>query len=245
MGDVDAEAIAQELVAKKTPLLREEIMQLAFYLPDQGNQGQHKAAGERGSAFFAGAYRHGGIARLRASCRSWPWSIQAITKYIQQKTPETVFTSFAILYDQEAKPHRDSGNEATPNVVIKLSDFQGGGLWIEDPLGQDARDIDGRVIPGTNTDFDQDTIVFNAKEALHMTLPWEGTRVVLAVYSVQGVDRIIGSLQMSLSSFCNSGSIRLRCRQATMRMPPGKSRLLLCAPKLQIASDRKGSCSSS
>ena len=151
MGDVDAEAIAQELVAKKTPLLCEEILQLAFYLPDQG---QHKAAGERGSAFFAGAYRHGGITRLRASCRSWPWSIQAITRYIQQITPETVFTSFAILYDQEAKPHRDSGNEATPNVVIKLSDFQGGGLWIEDPLGQDARDIDGRVIPGTNTDFE-------------------------------------------------------------------------------------------
>ena len=65
MGDVDAEAIAQELVAKKTPLLREEVMQLAFYLPDQG---QHKAAGERGSAFFAGAYRHGGITRLRSSC---------------------------------------------------------------------------------------------------------------------------------------------------------------------------------
>ena len=108
MGDVDAEAIAQELVAKKTPLLREEIMQLAFYLPDQG---QHKAAGERGSAFFA---------RLRSSCRSWPWSIQAITKYIRYKAPETVFTSFAILYDQEAKPHRDSGNDATPNVVIKL-----------------------------------------------------------------------------------------------------------------------------
>ena len=187
MGDVDAEAIAQELVAKKTPVLREEIMQLAFYLPDQG---QHKAAGERGSAFFAGAYRHGGITRLRSSCRSWPWSIQAITKYIQQKVPETVFTSFAILYDQEAKPHRDSGNDATPNVVIKLSDFQGGGLWIEDPLGQDARDIDGRVIPGSNTDFDRDIIIFNAKEALRATLNWEGTRVVLAVYSVQGVDRI-------------------------------------------------------
>ena len=58
MGDVDAEAIAQELVAKKTPLLREEIMQLAFYLPDQG---QHKAAGERGSGFLCwslSAWRH-------------------------------------------------------------------------------------------------------------------------------------------------------------------------------------------
>ena len=93
------------------------MLQLAFYLPDQG---QHKAAGERGSAFFAGAYRHGGITRLRSSCRSWPWSIQAITRYIQQKASGIVFTSFAILYDQEAKPHRDSGNEATPNVVIKL-----------------------------------------------------------------------------------------------------------------------------
>ncbi|CAE7939385.1 unnamed protein product [Symbiodinium necroappetens] len=187
MGDVDAEAIAQELVAKKAPLLREEILQLAFYLP---NQGQHKAAGERGSAFFAGAYRHGGITRLRSSYRSWPWSIQAVTRYIQQKVPGNVFTSFAILYDQEAKPHRDSGNEATPNVVIKLSDFHGGGLWIEDPLGQDPQDIDGRTIQGTNTEFEQDTIVFNAKEALHMMLPWEGTRVVLAVYSVQDVDRI-------------------------------------------------------
>ena len=168
MGDVDAEAIAQELVARKTPPSREEIMQLAFYLPDQG---QHKAAGDRGSAFFAGAYRHGGITRLRSSCRSWPWSIQAITKYIKHKVPETVFTSLAILYDQEARPHRDSGNDATPNVVIKLSDFQGGGLWIEDPLGQDARDVDGRVIPGSNVDFDRDVIVFNAKEALHATLP--------------------------------------------------------------------------
>ena len=37
MGDVDAEAIAQELVAKKTPLLREEIMQLAFYLRIRGS----------------------------------------------------------------------------------------------------------------------------------------------------------------------------------------------------------------
>ena len=50
MGDVDAEAIAQELVARKTPLLREEILQLAFCLPDQG---QHKAAGERGSKRFS------------------------------------------------------------------------------------------------------------------------------------------------------------------------------------------------
>ena len=134
--------MAQELVAKKAPLLREEILQLAFYLP---NQGQHKAAGERGSAFFAGAYRHEGITRLRSSCRSRPRSIQAVTRYIQQKSPGTVFMSFAILYDQEAKPHRDSGNEVTPNVVIKLSDFQGGGLWIEDPLGQDPQDIETAV----------------------------------------------------------------------------------------------------
>ncbi|CAE7301804.1 unnamed protein product [Symbiodinium sp. CCMP2456] len=173
MSGVDVEAIAQELLKKQDPLTREEILQLAFNLPDQG---QRKAANERGSAFFAGAYRHGGITRLRSSCHSWPWSIQAIARYIQQKVPENVFTSFAVLCDQEAEPHRDSGNEPVPNVVIKLSDFRGGGLWIEDPLGLDRREIDGRAIQGTNTDFVQETIVFNAKEALHMaSIVWEAT----------------------------------------------------------------------
>ena len=45
-------------------------------------------------------------------------------------------------------------------------------------------------IAGTNTDFDDSMIIFNTKEALHMTLPWQGARVVLAAYSVQGAERI-------------------------------------------------------
>ncbi|CAE7809987.1 unnamed protein product, partial [Symbiodinium necroappetens] len=140
-------AIAQELMAKKVPLLREEILQLASTSRIRDN--------------------------IKQPASGAVLSLLAITRYIQQKVPEIVFTIHAV-----------------PNVVIKLSDFQGGGLWIEDPLGLDSQEIDGRTIQGTNTDFEQDTIVFNAKEALHMTLPWEGTRVVLAVYSVQGVDRI-------------------------------------------------------
>ena len=144
-----------------------------------------------------------------------------IARYIQQKVRGEVFTSFAILCDQEAKPHRDSGNEAVPNVVIKLSDFQGGGLWIEDPLGLDPQVIDGRTIQGTNTDFEHETIVFNAKEALHMTLPWQGTRAVLAVYSVQGVDRIPAD-ENSSSSY-SSGSSRLQCTRAITLMCLGRS----------------------
>ena len=232
MGDVDAEAIAQELVARKTPPSREEIMQLAFYLPDQG---QHKAAGDRGSAFFAGAYRHGGITRLRSSCRSWPWSIQAITKYIKHKVPETVFTSFAILYDQEARPHRDSGNDATPNVVIKLSDFQGGGLWIEDPLGQDARDVDGRVIPGSNVNFDRDVIVLTPRRlSMRRSLgkaPGSSSRSTPSRESIE-------SRLTNLSNFCSSVSIQLLCRQVIMPRLPGRSPLSLCARRLPIASDR-------
>ncbi|CAE7892640.1 unnamed protein product, partial [Symbiodinium sp. KB8] len=174
--------------------LHSYMLQLAFYLPDQG---QHKAAGERGSAFFAGAYRHGGITRLRSSCRSWPWSIQAITRYIQQKASGIVFTSFAILYDQEAKPHRDSGN---------------------DPLGQDPQDIDGRTIPGTNTEFDQ-----------------EGTRVVLAVYSVQGVDRIpADEVEHLLQLGFNPAPVQTGDHaEAPWQVPT-----FACALKLRIANDR-------
>ena len=38
--------------------------------------------------------------------------------------------SLAVLYDQEAKPHRDSGDEEIPNVILKVSYFEGGELWI-------------------------------------------------------------------------------------------------------------------
>ncbi|CAE7517169.1 unnamed protein product, partial [Symbiodinium microadriaticum] len=115
-------------------------------------QGQHKAADERGSAFFAGAYI--GMAG----------------------SPAWVIVPFVAVVNQGDRPvHHAEGAGGRvhvvrhpPNVVIKLSDFQGGGLWIEDPLGLDPQVIDGRTIQGTNTDFEHDTIVFNAKD------PWLG-----------------------------------------------------------------------
>ncbi|CAE7766328.1 cya1 [Symbiodinium necroappetens] len=54
-----------------------------------------------------------------------------------------------------AKPHRASGNDELPNVFLKLSSFEGGKLWVEDNM-----------------------ILFNAKEALHMTMPWKGTSIL-------------------------------------------------------------------
>ena len=71
-------------------------------------------------------------------------------QYVREQEPERLFTSLAVLYDQEAKHHRDAGtgNEEIPHVILKASSFEGGELWIEDPLGPDVMDLDGRMIAG-------------------------------------------------------------------------------------------------
>ena len=181
---MDAEAIAQELMAKKVPLLREEILQLASTSRIRDNIKQPASGAVLSLLAPIGmvASRDSDRRASRGpgrSRRSPGTSSRRCHKSCSRRSP-----SFTI---RKRGPIATRNEAAVPNVVIKLSDFQGGGLWIEDPLGLDSQEIDGRTIQGTNTDFEQDTIVFNAKEALHMTLPWEGTRVVLAVYSVQGV----------------------------------------------------------
>ena len=76
----------------------------------------------------------------------------------------------SVLYDQEAKHHRDAGNEEIPNVILKASSFEGGELWIEDPLGPDVMDLDCRKIAGVITPFQSNMVEFDAKTALRTTM---------------------------------------------------------------------------
>ena len=80
---------------------------LSQMLPDQV---QRKAIDERGGAFFAGAYRHGPMEES-------PGSVQLAARGLgRYRSWRTTFVSefLSVLYDQEAKLHRYSGNEPLP-----------------------------------------------------------------------------------------------------------------------------------
>ena len=94
MSGVDVEAIAQELVAKKAPLLREKSCSSLSISRIRDSTKQRTSGAALSSLAPISAWRDHPPG---SSCLSWPWSIKAIARYITQRVPGGVFTSFAIL----------------------------------------------------------------------------------------------------------------------------------------------------
>ena len=140
--------------------------------------------GSPDAAFTAGMYRHGGVVGLRASRHDLRASIQALTAYVRQCDASHVFTSVAVFFNTASPPHRDTQNENTPNLVLKLSSFSGGGLWIEDSCGSVERLVSGKPTLGKILNFQDGKLYVQAREKWHATEPWEGSRVVLVAYNL-------------------------------------------------------------
>ena len=79
--------------------------------------------------------------------------------------------------------HRDSANAALPNFVIAVSDFRGGGIWVQDSQGTEVKEVAGSPVNGIVHDLSR-PLKFDAHALYHCTLPWEGERLVAVAFSV-------------------------------------------------------------
>ncbi|CAE7272945.1 RE1 [Symbiodinium sp. CCMP2592] len=116
-----------------------------------------QTSGEEGRAFYCGAMCRGGISSLRRSCAENPLAIKCLTRLLRRAFPHMCFSSAAVLEEVMAPPHRDSRNEATPNLILPLTRFEGGAVWEENEFGNVLRDQRGKlrelgfVLPGDLT----------------------------------------------------------------------------------------------
>ena len=173
----DPEELAEQLLQGQL-IGSHSVLSLWELLP---HEAPHKAAS--GSSFFTGMYRRGGVLGLRANVSRFPKVAQVLCAFVRQRRPAAVFTSLAIFCDIPTEPHRDSHNGPTPNLVFKLSDFSGGGVWCEGP-GQDVRPVQGSPVQGRVLNFENGCLELPAKDHWHMTEPWQGRRVVLVAYAL-------------------------------------------------------------
>ena len=173
----DPEELAEQLLQGKL-IDPHSVLSLWELLP---HEAPHKAAS--GSSFFTGLYRRGGVLGLRANVARFPKVAQVLCAFVRQRRPSAVFTSLAIFCDIPTEPHRDSHNGPSPNLVFKLSDFSGGGVWCEGP-GHDVRPVQGSPVQGRVLKFDDGCLELPAKDHWHMTEPWQGRRVVLVAYAL-------------------------------------------------------------
>ena len=137
---------------------------------------------------------HGALTGLRRSCSLYPEAIRTFCSFICEKTPpEFVFSNIAIFQNLRTELHRDKNNlRATLNFAVAISAFEGGQVWIQaDPASSKS---------GILLDVTAQGVYFNARERLHCTCPWTGSRVVVVAFSLRGSDCLPKAEALTLSS---------------------------------------------
>ena len=168
-----AEAFASESLAAGT-FDRCSIQVLFDLLPKTR---PHKITGsaEPGTAFFGGTVRQDGLTVPRSTCFEYPESMRLINAFLHSMDPSHRYAAFVLTKNVTSEVHRDPRNAAAHNMVVGISDFTEGGVWIQDSQGTIFRDYSLQSGP----------VYLDARSFLHATQPWSGDRLIAIAYTPQ------------------------------------------------------------
>ena len=173
-----AELFADQLLSNPQALTKVDLCHLHSLLPQT-----HSSRFEGGSTFTAGVFRHGGAIGLHKATRLFPLSVQAINRFLKDIEPTFEFCSVALNMNVMASAHRDSNNASPSNLVVGLSAFTGGAIWVQSETGADSLQVNGQNLLGRIADLSLGPQIIEAKSSIHATLPWQGDRLVLIAFS--------------------------------------------------------------
>ena len=151
----------------------------------QGSKAVNRRSQTASTSWTTGMFTHGGITGLRRTTRRMPATTAFLVKSAKELMGEHGFGVVAVTRGAQLKAHRDSHNDASiRNTVMALNDFQGGGLWVEGPPGDQWREVTpGRWTKGKTYELRPGIpFSFNPKK-WHETQPFQGDRVVMMTYT--------------------------------------------------------------
>ena len=113
----------------------------------------------------------------------YPWLSLLLAAVVSMHCPGHRISSIALSHNIKTPVHKDSNNHPrVPSLILPVSDFQHGQLWIDDLTGSVRRlraGIMGTLKPRTVAISSVNSRLARATEA------WMGDRTVLLVYHVR------------------------------------------------------------
>ena len=145
------------------------------------------------SSFSGGMFVHGGVLGLRRNTRAFPKSCSVVAAFASTYFSSHEYTSCVFMHNVRTALHRDSHNcRSSLNLVVGLSKFEGGAIWVADDGGDVTEEIDGKPLKGRDLEVQRGPVAFQPRR-WHFTRAWSGDRTVLVLYSVrdlhQGLQR--------------------------------------------------------
>ena len=176
------------------------------------------APGYQGGIFLAGASSVGAQATVRGTCFEFPQTVRIFAQALRHSFPDRVFSSLGVFSNIRTSFHKDSLNAPFENLLLPLSEFQGGDIWMEDPKGSVTRAPQGQPTLGLLLPVSRRPVLLPAHRALHCTEPWQGDRVILVGFTVQHLDALSMQHRALLASL-----------QFLLPAPPGNAKQDLVA----------------
>ena len=137
-----------------------------------------------------GFYVRGGQARLFNSCTAMPHVCKFFTALVRRVDPSLAFGALQVLSDVQSDFHLDKANEkGSSNLVVPLTVFSGGQLWIKDPKGSHVFTVGDNQHMGRLEDVALGPVRIDPS-VHHAVLPWQGRRVVLVAYMPGFAERL-------------------------------------------------------
>ena len=141
------------------------------------------------SSWFSGAFVHGGKAGLRNNFKEYPNTTRYLASFGRKHAGGRTFSAFGIARNATLGLHRDSHNyKRSMSVVLPLSSFQGGGLWLQNEEVQEEKQVSrtlpsGRTVNGELVELEKGNPLEFRPNIWHEVQPWEGDRVVFLMYT--------------------------------------------------------------
>ncbi|OLQ04856.1 hypothetical protein AK812_SmicGene12109 [Symbiodinium microadriaticum] len=132
---------------------RESVEHLIELLSHDGEEPARSSGAQLQGEFSwsSGAYVHGVIGR-RQNLATFPWCTKLCAALINRWVPDLAYTCISLVRNVKAPLHVDRNNaKGSENAIIAISDFSGGGLWVESkegsiPCPDGQHDLKGDVL---------------------------------------------------------------------------------------------------
>ena len=167
-----------------------------------------KLGAGRVTYFSFGAYSYGSQYGITKRTQQLPQCVKYLNRFVSDKCESSrKWTSLVVNVNQSMPLHKDVNNETNqPNMVIGISNYQKGGLWVQHTdqakllrcKGLEGESLCSRVTPsgeqvwGSIQDTRHRVVEFPPK-AWRGTEAWTGERVVLSAYTSRGLGHLTQS----------------------------------------------------
>ncbi|CAE7351551.1 unnamed protein product [Symbiodinium sp. CCMP2592] len=177
----------EDLGATKAPRA-EDIIRLYEALPKEVSA--RDPEGRIPSSFSTGAYNKGGLTGLRKACHDFPLATKCLVRFVRSMRPFHPFSTISIYDNVCTALHKDGRNACCENLIIPLTQFSGGELWMQQDQGATPQNFGGSEVFGTAVPIPPEGLCFDARGILHCTMPWKGRRLIAVAFTVSKTEEL-------------------------------------------------------